>query len=375
METAFNELKQENSRLLREELSRDAFAFQALPEIVTLNHTNACNLTCEICPRSRGGPAETITESALKRVTRSLFPTALKAVLTMAGEPLLSDFDFLLSEALHFGVRLDLFTNGLLLTPERYRSVRDPLDHLNLSLDSHIPEVYEKLRRGGSFEQIYANLSGLRELRRREPDDVLYSISAVVLRSNIESLADFVRFAAWAGADGVLLQRLRHDLMNLEEHDPESAYSRQEMNAFLEEAGKAAQETGINLLRSDIGMPDVMVKPLRLRVPEPVENDHLCSFLAQNFIVLFNGDVYPCCIPTDHYLGNVHEQDPLKIWNSPAFIKLRKDHVIRKGTVFCSGCSQAPYLSARRPAWFNEGLKKTRRLVCHLRRKAARKTF
>lgn len=366
--TEFAEMKRQNSRLLKSEIQRKATHFEALPEVVTLNHSNACNLTCAICPRSKGGRATRIPEPVLKRITTALFPTAMKAILTMAGEPLMSDFDFLLDEARRYEVRLDLYTNGLLLKPERYQSMREVLDHINISVDSHIPEVYEKVRRGGSFKRLHANLSALRELRMQESDDVLFTLSAVVMKSNVEHLAEFVRFAAWAGADGVLLQRLHQDLMKLAEYDPKAAYSSQQLADFMEEARIAAELEGINLIQAEMGLPNVMVKPIRAKVAEPMPG--ICSFLMQNFIVLFDGDVYPCCIPTDHYLGNVYRQDPLDIWNGPAFTRLREAHHSRRGTVFCSGCDQAPYLPPRQPAWFNEGLRKTRRVIRHVVRKA-----
>lgn len=357
-------LKNENSRLLREEIAQGACTLRGLPEIINVNHSNLCNLNCGICPRSQNEKGMRLSQESLMRITDALFPTARKAVLTMAGEPLLADFEFLLDEALRHDVKLDVMTNGVLLTPELYRSARRALDHLNVSLDSHLPELYERLRKGASFDHVDANLQALRKVRHDEPDEVLYSISAVVMNSTIDHLPGLIRHAATLGADAVILQRLRLEIMDLEDEAPASP--------DLEAACRAAQEAGINLVFTDLGFPDVRVKPLRPRVPEPMATPGICPFLVQNMDILFTGEVYACCIPTDHYMGNVVHHDPAWIWNSPSFVKLRRAHRSGRGTVFCSGCSQAPHLPARKPAWLNDGIKNARRIINHLSRKTSR---
>ena len=49
---AFKAQKDENSRLLREDVARRSPRFRALPEVVTLNHSDLCNLRCVMCPRN-----------------------------------------------------------------------------------------------------------------------------------------------------------------------------------------------------------------------------------------------------------------------------------------------------------------------------------
>jgi len=362
----YDALKEENSRTLREDIDRRASVLRALPEIVNLNHSTLCNLKCAICPRSREKKAVRLTRAALTRVTTALFPTARKAVLTMAGEPLLADFAFLLEEARHHGVRVDVMTNGVLLTPDRYRSCRGVLDHLNVSLDSHVPEVYERLRRGARFDPVHANLLAIRDLRRAEPDDVLFSVSAVVLGSNLERLGDFIRFAARLEVDGVLVQRLQRDILRLTEEAPSTRYPDETIIVELEAARETARREGVNLFFHGFTLPDVMVKPLRSRVPEPVVAPGICPYLVQNFDVLYTGEVYACCVPTDHRLGRVPDEDPRDIWNGRRFVRLREAHRSGRGTVFCSGCSQAPHLPARRPVWWNESLKRGRRAFRHV---------
>src|SRR5262245_29718862 len=244
----FTALKRENRRLLREDLARRATVYRGLPEVVTLNHTDLCNLRCVMCPRSRGQGRHRLDRAVLEHVAQSLFPTATKVVLTTSGgEPLAADFDLLMERALAFEAKIDVVTNGLLLTLPLYRRARGALDHLNVSVDCHVPEVYEAIRAGSRWSALEANLQAVRDERRPHPDEVLYTLSAVVLRENLPHLPDFVRFAAGMGAEAVVLQRLQQSILHLAEHDPERDPGPAAIARTLEACRAAARESGINL--------------------------------------------------------------------------------------------------------------------------------
>jgi MoaA/NifB/PqqE/SkfB family radical SAM enzyme len=339
--------KEENSRLLREDVAARRTAYRGLPEVVTLNHSDICNLRCIMCQRSLGQGKHRLDHAALDHVVNQLFPTARKAVLTTAGgDPLAVDFEFLLERALRFDVRLDVVTNGLLLSPDVYRRARLALDHLNVSLDSHVPAVYERIRAGSSFARVWRNLEALAEERRRAPDGVLFSLSAVVMKSNLPHLADFLRAVAPLQPDGVVLQKLQHAEKPTPDEEPTSAFSAAEIDDYLGAAVRTAQELGTNLFLSEFRRPNVVPAPPRAKLPVTLEGQGLCWFIAQNFNVMYTGEVFPCCIPTDLCLGDVRYEDPVEIWNGAPFQRLRAEHLSGAGNLFCSGCLHAPHLPA-----------------------------
>jgi len=344
------ELKRANSQLLRDDVERRAVVYRGLPEVVTLNHSDICNLRCVMCPRNLAQGKHRLDQRVLDHVVNELFPTAVKVVLTTAGgEPLAVDFDFLLERALRFGVRIDAVTNGVLLTRDLYLRARSALDHLNVSLDSHVPAVYERIRLGASFDRVVGNLAAVAEERRRQPDAVLLSLSAVVMRSNLPHLADFVRFAHRFAPDGIVFQRLRHEVKPTPEEEPSTAMPSAEVRGHLDAAAAAARDVGLNLFMTELGIPSVIAQHPRPKMPSTIEGRGLCWFLAQNFNVMYTGEVFPCCIPTDYCLGDVRYQDPAAIWNGAPMQRLRAAHLSRRGTVFCSGCLHAPHLPARGP--------------------------
>ena len=360
-------LKRENSRLLREDLAQGRVAFRALPEVVTLNHTDLCNLRCVMCPRNLAQGTHRLDRRILGYLADELFPTARKLILTTSGgEPLGADFDFLLERALAHAVRIDAVTNGVLLTRDLYRRGRAAFDHLNVSLDSHVPAVYERIRLGARFDAVHENLRAVQEERRAAPDDVLYSASAVVMRSNLDHLAEFVEHAAALGFDGVVFQKLLHSVKPTPEEDPFTHQGEAAVRAAFERAGEAARRSGVDLYLSEFGLPPVRVRSLRAKRPDPILGAGMCWFIAQNFSVMYTGEVYPCCIPTDHRLGNVIYDDPVAIWNGAPFRRLRAAHRSGRGTPFCSGCIHAPHLKARPLAPAQELLKLARRAVRHV---------
>lgn len=364
---SFQRLKDENSALLREDIARRATVFRALPEILSFNHTEICNLRCIMCPRHVAQGKHRLSRRAVDHVATELFPTAKKAILTAAaGEPLSADFDLLLERALQFGVRLDVVTNGTLLRPGLYRRARHALDHLNVSVDCHIPEIYEKIRLGARFEVVADHLRAIREIRTRQPDDVLLSISAVVLRTNLPHLAGFVRFARReVGANGVVLQRLRHEVKSTRDEDPQLGTDPVRIRQAFEPAARAAREEGINLYLSDFFLENVIHEPLRDKIPEALMQQEACWFVLQYFGIMYSGEVYPCATQTDHCLGNLLYEDPAAIWNGQPAQDLRRAHWDRSGTAFCMGCEYAPHIPQRRSAATLKALRMARVAVRH----------
>lgn len=364
--------KERNARLLLEDVERRATVFRAAPDVIGLHTTEVCNLKCVQCPRSVSPGTEVLPRAELARVCETLFPTARKAILTAAaGEPLLRDFDLVLERALECGVRLDVITNGTVLTESLYAAASPALDHLNVSLDSLDPEGYRRIR-GAPLSRVTDHLEAIRDRRAADPDDVLLTVSAVVMRSNLDHLADFVRAAGALGVDGVLFQRLLHQVKASRDEDPFLAPGEATVRAAFDDARRAALETGTNIYLGEFGLESAVVRPLRDKRPATIEGKGLCWFLAQEFAVMYTGDVYPCCFVTDHLLGNLRREDPLAIWNGRPAQRLRAAHWSRRGTLFCRGCVHAPHLPPQPETPLVRAARLARRAWVHAKGKLTR---
>jgi len=369
--------KTENLRRLEEDQRERRCRFRALPDVVSFHTTEVCNLRCIMCVRHDVTGTRKLDRATLSSVCERLFPTARRSqVAADAGEPLLSDFDVILDAALRHGVVLDVITNGLPLTLARYREMRGALNHVNVSVDSHVPETYEFIREGARFAQLRANLEAIAAERRRVPDGVVWTMSAVVMRSNLLQLADFTRFARDMHMDGVVFQPLRQFSKRTPEEDPLSEAGAPDgtprpsgrasprtagcpapqerpssrwpiVLAALDDARRTAQEIGINAYFSDFSLPSAEPVALHRKVGDDVDEAQLCWSVGGNFSLFWTGDVYACGYPTDHRFGNVLRQSIDEIWNGAAAQELRRAHFSRRGTLFCNGCLHAPYLPRR----------------------------
>ena len=159
-------------------------------------------------------------------------------------------------------------------------------------------------------------------------------------------MPEFLRFARDLDVDGVVFQRLRHDVKPTPEEDPYTDPGPDAVSRVLDECAEVAREIGLNLSMVEHGRPIIFSRPIR-RLTPPLRGGPGCWFILQNFNVLYSGDIFPCCEPTDLHLGNVLYEDPMEIWNGLPFQRLRRDHFTTRGNMWCSGCAHAPHLPAK----------------------------
>lgn len=136
--------------------------------------TEVCNLTCVMCHFN--GPQAT-------RRSRSLRPTAVQSLLRQMppGETVwfaaTGEF-FMDPHALdhvrcagELGLKPAVLTNGLLLTPAVANALLAAgVRLIRMSVDSHAPDEYRKIRRGGELSDVLAHCDYLGQLKTEYPD-------------------------------------------------------------------------------------------------------------------------------------------------------------------------------------------------------------
>jgi len=334
-------LKEENSRLLREDWHEKREVFRSLPEIVCLNHSNACNLRCVTCWHHTGVPIHSIDLRDVERLCHQLFPTAQKVILTAAGEPLINDFEEILDLAHHYETRIDLVTSCLDMTEERFRRSRGLLDVLHVSMDCPRKEGYERVRIGSRYEQVMENLRMVKRIMDEEGKPFLYCCNAAILKSTVQYLPEFVGFAKDLGFDLLRVQRLYKTHIGLEEEDILTEMPREELDAIIAETLAEAKRLNQYLALQSIGYPDFHgTHPLREEEPllMSYRKNSVCWFVGQSISINHAGEAFACCNTTDLYLGNVLAQPVRKIWNGRAMQRLRHQFHTRKLNPFCRRC-------------------------------------
>lgn len=186
------------------------------PRKVILSHDRSCNLACPSC-RTGLILARKEEQAALNaladRVILPLLAGADRVRVTASGDPFGSaHFQYVLrnlGRVENPRLRLDLQTNGLLLTPRLWEALglEGRVDQLIVSADAARAETYAEVR-GGRFETLLDNLGFFARLRR-EGRIASLRLDFVVQAANHAEMPEFVQLARTFGCDGVKFQMIR----------------------------------------------------------------------------------------------------------------------------------------------------------------------
>jgi MoaA/NifB/PqqE/SkfB family radical SAM enzyme len=199
-------------------ISRQRTELPRGPRVISLSYDISCNLKCPTC-RSRlimANREEVARLDAIQdRVLSDGLDDATELFLSGYGDPLASRVCRRLLRTLrhadHPRLSVQLMTNGLLLTPEMWESMRDiapAIGLVHVSIDAATRATY-LANRGGDFERLLQNLEFLRSLAVRAGRPLL-EISFVVQANNFREMEAFVEMGDRYGARRILFQRLIH---------------------------------------------------------------------------------------------------------------------------------------------------------------------
>jgi radical SAM protein with 4Fe4S-binding SPASM domain len=143
--------------------------------------TNACNLSCTICPVNQGmrrPRARQDLASFVRFLDRN--PGLEFVLLFQWGEPLLvKELPAMIAAATARGIQTMITTNGTLLTEEWCRRLLDAgLTRLTLSVDGD-PETHRRIR-GVELEPLRQNLLRLKRMRDERGSPLAIDVSMVV---------------------------------------------------------------------------------------------------------------------------------------------------------------------------------------------------
>ncbi len=184
---------------------------------VYVEATNRCNLDCRTCIRNAWaeplGQMDPATFSCVIEGLRSFSP--LPTVFFGGfGEPLAHpNIVEMVAQAKALGGRVELITNGTLLTYDMSRAlIAAGLDLLWVSLDGATPESYADVRLGAALPEVVANVKAFRNARAPNPDRhraaPRIGIAFVLMKRNIADLPAVLRLGERLGATRFLVSNL-----------------------------------------------------------------------------------------------------------------------------------------------------------------------
>jgi MoaA/NifB/PqqE/SkfB family radical SAM enzyme len=222
----------------------------------------SCNFTCPMCTwnaesTENKGKATWFDFEVYTEVIDDAVSKGLKSVrLNYINEPLIrKDITKFISYARKAGI-LDIYfsTNGSLLSDEMSRElINSGLLRLQISLDAHTKETYEKIRTGGNFNDVIKKVLRFLEIRNEMNVKLpTLRVNFVKTETNKDELDDFVNF--WEDkADSIGIQ----DLVGI-------------MDGYGKKSDEELQKMSLS-------------------------NDFKCAQPFQHLTLRYDGTVLPCC--------------------------------------------------------------------------------
>ncbi len=275
------------------------------PLNIDLEVTNACNLSCPYCARTKknwgdnevGYIDEDIVGKIIDEVNKE---NGYSMKFSLRGEPLLHDKLVNFLELAKKSKLIDFYfnTNGMLLSKEISRKLVDlQIPRISISVGGWDEKSFNLCQVGADFKTVKTNIQNLKKYR--DETDSKYP--------------------------QIRIQAVLQD--DLKPH----------INEFKNLWSSLADEVGMIDYRKETGEHDYT---------GVISSSFCCNFLWQRLVVLWDGSVYPCLFHgvknnKDLYLGNAKENSLKEMWNGEIMNQLRESHKrgLSHNNSCCDSCS------------------------------------
>lgn len=294
-----------------------------IPEVVQIEVTGRCDLSCRMCPRRAMGVPEGDMEFDVFVGVISKIKEAKEIILSGWGEPLMHPMFYDMVKYVNANLpeaSVRFTTNGLLLDS---RVLEHRIGRVTVSVDG--PPGKPSGMGHASSEVAWSNIEGLLRARRGKLPKVY--VQSVIQKDGVGRLEELVRLAGEIGVDGVTLVRLDT------RHDPGLVRPPwEEERKIVRRAKAVGREVGVDVFcANDQGWA------LRLA------GHGRCLRTDDYIYVDLEGNVTPCCNLRWYVCGNLLEEDLREIWKGRKFREFRRD----QGRI-CEGCDALKYRYSRR---------------------------
>jgi len=325
------------------------------PAWIEFATNNCCNLKCVMCTHADGEPLRKMNKQDATSVLDQVLPNASVLTPSAGSEPLLGNFNLIMEQCRKYDVHLNMITNATLLDGKKFREIAERIQKIFISFDSHIPEIYEKIRTPAKFDDVVHNI---RDIFAVAADlKIPVGIVVVLMADNAPDIPDFVDFIADLGGDKakveIRLQPLLYISSNCKAQEVMDRFSTDQLLTIMQQAVKRATGRGI-IMNSELPGPlygnfapvtpfvrgvsgDILMQVIdvvRERYP------YFCSMASSYMKISPDGSVFPCCrSPDELCMGNILLTSYEEVWNNEKYRAFRRSMNLREYPAVCKDCS------------------------------------
>lgn len=319
---------------------------EAPPSLRTakLKLTARCNLRCRMCSYWKGREPDRIDTRRALRLVDELAERGCRKLHVSGGELLTRpDAEEILTAATAAGLRVNVTTNGTLLTKERARALaRSGIRSAAVSVDAADPSLHDYMRGvKGAWKLTMAGLQRLHGARERWNDRMRLRINTVVTRHTWEDLLRLPDLLAPLKPDQLLLIPVD------EKNDRRLGLSRRQIREFNARIAPELAARGLDegfFADSSEAYPfgrdrDGTALAAEGSYARGWYDDHLCWVPWLHTFVSADGRVYLCCMTRNRIepLGDVTLASLATILGGPAYEAMRR-RMRRERLVTCRRC-------------------------------------
>lgn len=311
----------------------------ATPQVLFIEITSECNLRCKHCHmwmnKDDMSKALSIDEKiALIEQFKEMNPHG--GIVLTGGEIMCREEEFfiLAKRCKDIGIGCAGLSNASLIDDKNYdRMLIEGPSYLQISLDSHIPEIHDYIRgTKGSFLHTVSVLKNLMTLKEKKGSDTKIVINCVLFDGNILSCDEFIDFIKTERlADGITLNCLVPTLQNRNTKG-DSFFDKK----FFQDKQSALKAID-NLIRKYENDTFVLTKReefelMKMYIDNRVllhQNYQVCNSAEKNLIVDLYGN-YSLCFYMDTLaintsIGNFRDMSIHEFWHSEQVKQLQTD--------------------------------------------------
>ncbi len=198
MSERLNTVEEREAYILKRQCESDISVLEKFPQYINIETTNVCNARCVMCAIDFDSRVKQVMKDDLfDKIVAELHEWrhhVKKVNLYSDNEPLLDkDLARKIKVLKNAGIQaVAIASNASALTENRAREIIEAgLDQIYITIDSLVPERYEKIRVGLKFEQVYQNTRRFIEIRDELGAKTEVRLQMVLQNSNDEEKNTF----------------------------------------------------------------------------------------------------------------------------------------------------------------------------------------
>jgi radical SAM protein with 4Fe4S-binding SPASM domain len=339
-----------NRARLEQDLWSGSLRFASKPRIVDVQFSNFCNMACTMCYPQGNPPLQKLPDPLVEKLAREVLPTASILVPFAGSEPLIFTWDLTRRLAELFGLELDIVSNVQFLDEKKFAELEPLVTSIRFSIDSHLRDVYEKIRRKSKPDAVFRNLATAARLCREHGIEVQTNI--VFMTENARHVDGTIAALADLGIPTFHLLQYHHSDPAGAASDPDTQLSAREIEEIFDRVRAVAAQKRVRVV-FDLKTKEIVDhRPTDLRLRANPKNDPwierfrryfpgYCLQSVNRIKVNADGSIYPCCVADRDQLnlGNLNQSDFDAIWNGAEAQDLRRAMLTQDLPPLCQVCS------------------------------------